>query len=617
VLQAPALARTILDPSLVETDPRFGVEAALSAFDAQLAMTGLFEKNDRAVNNNILTGSTPGSPNRNKFLQDLNVFQTQIAKQSATGAEFAFRHNATYDANNANANLFPSAWDTNLEAEFRQPLGQGRGVNFNRIAGPQATPGATNGVVIARINTDISVADFELGLRNLVNNVETAYWELYYGYRELDVKKQARDRALTSWRTISTQVKSGLASENQEARAREQYYRFEENVQNALSGRLALVSAGNNGLAVGFSNTAGGIYVAERRLRLLMGLPANDGKLICPSQDPPLARVVFDWDEVSREALVSRAELARQRILVNRRDLELVAARNFLLPQLDAFGLYRFRGFGHDLISANRDGKPEFDNAFMELTSGEYQEWQLGFELRLPVGFRQAHVGVRNAQLQLARAKAVLEEQERIIVNDLSNAMAELDRSYLVAQTVLNRRLAAEKELAILEKRQRDGQPVDVNLILDAQIRKADADSSYYRALVEYAIAVKNVHFAKGTLMEYNGIFLADGPWPESYAGQDPSSAKPAAQAAIVNEKPPETPVGGTAADQAIRGPDDEAKRVHFLSQDQQERGQFTEAAAFRRDPSNRLPAVRSAPLSGAASSAAAGVKRLPPVSPR
>jgi len=38
----------------------------------------------------------------------------------------------------------------NYEAYARQPLLQGGGVDFNRIAGPNGTPGLINGVVIAR-----------------------------------------------------------------------------------------------------------------------------------------------------------------------------------------------------------------------------------------------------------------------------------------------------------------------------------------------------------------------------------------------------------------------------------------------------------------------------------
>ncbi len=52
-----------------------------------------------------------------------------------------------------------------------------------------------NGVLLARVNTDISIAEFEAGVRDLVSNVENAYWDLYFAYRDLDAKITARDSA--------------------------------------------------------------------------------------------------------------------------------------------------------------------------------------------------------------------------------------------------------------------------------------------------------------------------------------------------------------------------------------------------------------------------------------
>lgn len=48
---------------------------------------------------------------------------------------------------------------------------------------------------------------------------------------------------------------------------------------------------------------------------------------------------------------------------------------------------------------------------------------------------------------------------------------------------------------------------------MQAEQRLADADSGYYRALVDYMLAIKDVHLAKGSLLEYDGVSLAEGPW--------------------------------------------------------------------------------------------------------
>ncbi|HVU88534.1 MAG TPA: TolC family protein [Pirellulales bacterium] len=507
VLVNPQIVRTVQGPAITETDPNYGVEAALSQFDADLSATGNWQNNHRALNNEFFGGGT------RLFQQDLNQYQIQLAKRAATGGQYFLRQNTVYDANNAPANLFPHSWDNNIEAEVRQPLLQGAGVLYNRIAGPNGTIGQANGVLIARVNTDISLAEFELGVRNLISNVENAYWDLYFAYRDLHAKIVARDSALETWRRIHALYVTGRrgGEADKEAQARDQYYFFQAEVEDALTGRLFDGTRTNNGSSGGTFRANPGVYVTERRLRLTMGLPPNDPRLIRPAEEPLQARVCFDWDQLTQEALNRRAELRRQRSFVKRRELELIAARNFLLPRLDAEGLYRWRGFGHNLI--NYGDNPQFDNAVQTLFGGQFQEWQLGAQFDMPIGFRQGHAAVRNAQLVLARERAILREMELQVIHDLSNVVGDVDRSYIVAQTNYNRRVAAAQQMAAVQAAF-EADTASLLDLVESQRRLADADSRYARSMVEYTLAVKNVMFESNTLLENNGINMAEGPWP-------------------------------------------------------------------------------------------------------
>jgi hypothetical protein len=191
-----------------------------------------------------------------------------------------------------------------------------------------------------------------------------------------------------------------------------------------------------------------------------------------------------------------------------------MASRNYLLPRLDAVGRYRWRGFGDDLIHSDSTGRPEFDNAYMNLTDGNFQEWQLGFELNVPLGYRREFAAVRNAELALSRARAVLKEQEHLVLHDAASAVAEFDRAMVVARTTANRLDAARMQLqAVQGAFESEKAPLD--LLLEAQRLMADAESRNFRALAEYAIAIKNVHYSKGTLLDYDGVVLSESAWPE------------------------------------------------------------------------------------------------------
>jgi len=491
---SPDAAMTVYYPALHETGTLYGrypqgVEAALAAFDTQFTTGVFWEKNDTPQNvAGFVEQFRPGV-----FEQELGTFQAQLKKTAVTGATWSLTHNVVYEGTNVplTTRRWMSDWNVNLEAEFRQPFLQGYGVQYNRIAGPGSPPGYCRGVMIARVDTDISLADFEGQVRNLVSDVETRYWALYFAYRKKSALSDARDKALDTWRKVRTEYETGTSSAQDEAQARHQYFYFSGQVKDAQSE----------------------LYSAERNLRYMLGLAPTDGRLIRPADEPTTARVQFDWHDAHSEALVRSMHLRRQKWQIKRSEMELIAAKNHLLPRLDAVGRYRWLGLGDRLIDSNNS----VSNAFGSMTDGEFQEWQLGFDLTIPLGFRTELAAVRNAQLQVARQRAILQELEFEVSHALSHALGDLEKEYQLAQSYFDQLAAAETELQAWEAREKEGLSVRDKALdrkLDAQQRVANAEMAYYERLVYYNLAIAQVHFRKGSLLEYNGIYLAEGPWP-------------------------------------------------------------------------------------------------------
>ncbi|QDT03161.1 Outer membrane efflux protein [Rubripirellula lacrimiformis] len=498
VLRSPSLVTTTEALGLVQTDPQASIEAALSAYDAQVYGFGKWQNNDRRFNNRFFGGGSTA------FKQDTHDYVLQLSKRTATGAQFALRSVTDYDANNATGNLFPSAWQSQLHAEMRQPLMQGGGLTFNRIAGPAAQPGVYNGILIAKVNSDITAAKFRSQTRDFVSNVINAYWDLYFAYRDLDAKAAALERSRETWESYQAQKTSSRKSGAAEALAREQYYRFKSELQDAIAGKLTQRTQVNQSSTGGTFAGIGGVQAAERRLRLLIGFPLSDGTLIRPSDEPNEAPLVFDWDSISAEAIQLRSELQQQRLTVKRREMELLAAKNFLMPSLDLVSIYRLRGLDQNLAGN--------DSALEEVGTFDYQEYEASLELRLPVGFRQGHAAVRHARFQISREKAILQEQERQILHDLMSVVADVDRAYAQMQTNMNRYIAASEALEVLQANRHAGLPVNLEQLLDSQRRISEAQSRYFLSLAEYTVASKNVQFEKGTLLQMANMVIADLP---------------------------------------------------------------------------------------------------------
>jgi len=488
VIRSPQSVVSNLDPALVYTDPRLGEEAALSAFDANLFASSMYEDNDRGLNNRFF------GVNGN-FRQDLSTSQFGVNKRSATGGLFGVRNVTIYDRNNQLTNQFvPFSWENYLEAQVRQPLMQGAGSEFNRIAGPGSAPGQFNGVLVARIRTDTNLVEFEKSVRDYLADVENAYWDLYYAYRDLDARIQARDIAQVTLEDLKAK-KSSIGRISQ---AEEQVFRFQSEIVDSLNGRIIDGTRNNNGSTGGTFRGIGGVRVSERKLRLICGMPINDGTLISTSDVANQARVLYDWEEAIQEALSQREELRRQRWVIKQRELELIASRNFLKPQLDMVSQYRIRGFGEDLLGTGSATS----------TFGQYQEWQLGLEYQLPVGFRRANAGVRNAQLALVREAEVLREQERAVHFGLSNAINESKRAHenLVLQ---EKRLdAIVIQLNAIDLRNESGEVAELDVRLETHRRLLDARLRFHQSEVEHMLAIRNVNVEKGTLLRYCNVFL-------------------------------------------------------------------------------------------------------------
>jgi outer membrane protein TolC len=485
LLANPNSVGSVFAPAIQSTDPLLGIEAALSQFDANLSASLNHANNDDVFNNSALGGGAT------EVVQDLTSANFGIQKTAATGTLYSVRSNVTYDNNTSPAITFPSSYNSFWEAQVRHPLLQGRGVDFNRIAGPNARPGFRNtqGVILSRIDNDLSIARFELDVRQYVDEVIREYWNLYFAYRNFESTKLARDTTLETWNNVKSRFDNELAGgeADKEAQAREQYYLFEQQLLAALNGDPL---AGQ-----------GGILQAEANLRRLIGLPQSDGRLLRPADKPAATKSVFDWDALTQDALDNRVEVRSQLWQVKRRELENLAARNFLLPRLDAVATYRNNGFGDDLFG----GGSRFSSAFSDMSTGDHNEWEMGLQLNVPIGYRQASAGVRHSELRLRRERAVLEEQEKQILHDLGSAVRQSEQYGSSVEIAFNRMKAA---LDTVKARQAGFQAdkVTLDLLLESQRRLAEAQTAFYRSQVNLQLAQESVHRESGNLLTSHSI---------------------------------------------------------------------------------------------------------------
>jgi outer membrane protein TolC len=502
LLSNPDQIPSVFDPALQETGILFGqrgVEAALSDFDATFSVNSTWGSQSQIENNAGLSGVplVSGIPT---LVEDTAQFRARLDKTFADSSQISFINEWDYLQNNVIGNLFPSVYTGFARFEYRRPLLAGGGTEYTRIAGPinKNTVGVGQGVVISRINGDIALADFEASVHQLIRDVQSSYWDLTLTYQTYHAQMLYWHSALRTWRQVSAKTQQGISggSAPDETQARENYYDAKGQAEAALSN----------------------LYTTEGQFRRLLGLSVNDGRIIRPCDEPSVAEFIPDWHVAVAEGITRRPEIRRQKWNIKSLELQLCAANNLVQPRVDFVAGGQVNAFGDRLISQQSQLNQPGSSAFASLVEANQTGWNLGFEASIAIGYRQQHSQVRNYELRLARARVALATQELDVSHEVRNAFQALDRSYAVAQSAFNRRIAAAERVAAY-KAQYELRGNTIDPLLRAQQSLVAAEVAYDQSLAQYNQAITDFYYRTGSILEESNISIAEDMWdPKAYS---------------------------------------------------------------------------------------------------
>jgi beta-lactamase regulating signal transducer with metallopeptidase domain len=285
----------------------------------------------------------------------------------------------------------------------------------------------------------ITLEDASTGLTNQFRDVEDAYWELWYCYKNLDAAKGGRDLALETWRRVKTLQRAGSVGgeDNSEAESRAHYYLLRARVEVARSD----------------------LFRVENRLRYLLGLAVEDGRLIRPSDEPTTAAFKVNFEALQAKAK-TRIELVVARQKARHADL-LLARADAILADVAASDPHRSEREDEQRVAATLAGEQN----------------------------RKA------------------DDIELVILHQLRDAIRDVELNHSIVGTNRNRRAAAADEVSAVGRLYEVGQ-ITLDRVLLAQIRQADAESAYARSLADYSRAIERLHFRTGATITAEGYRL-------------------------------------------------------------------------------------------------------------
>jgi outer membrane protein TolC len=509
------------DPAIVGTQ----TEQALSRFDVLWQTSFLYDHFDRPPGLDLLGIFPPGFNNPtvqnilailggffNTFGQfDTAQFRTELLKPLPTGglAGITFRTDYFAVPNTINLGLplnlppvsvpvpfvFSPAYRPAVDFTFEQPLLRGAGVWINQLR--DTHPGSVRnlglaggqapGILLARISHNEARLEFERRVHELLFRVEEAYWGLYSAYWELYSREAGLKQAHAAWQVAKERYDRGGLDLEDLAQVEDQY-------QNFRAQRLQALGRGTPGRP--------GVLEAERRLRYLVGLPAEDGTRLIPSDHPVDAPYLPDWGAAVAEARARRPELLQIQQEIQAAELVVRKAKDLLLPDLRFLAKYNVNGLGHTL-GAGLD----------VLGQNRFNDWELGLLLQVPVGFRDANAQTARARLQLAQRFAFLHDQQSKVILSLQRSYREVVQFSEEFRIRRSRREAAATQLKARTAKYRAGRET-IDFLLTAQRNWTDALRDEYVALCNYNVALADYERQKGTILQFDNVTVMEGSIP-------------------------------------------------------------------------------------------------------
>ncbi len=515
-----------MQPAITQTD----IESSLARYDVVARMIAGFH----TVDDNALGGFANGSFNNGQFT-DLGF---SLEKPMASGglASVIFGSPTNQGTNTATAfySKFTNAsalnstqinnYTPNLSFTLTQPLLRGFGTDINSLltqhptGATQSYPGSAAGtappIALARINFNQSRAEFERIVNYMVLNVEAAYFVLYGSYVNLYSTEQGLRQAHAVWSISKAKYEAGNIKITDYAQTGTQLEDFRAQRITALSNVLE----------------------KERALRVLCGLPVEDGERLIPVDTPTVQEFKPDWESALKDTMMLRPELVIAREDVKRRQLELIREKNSLLPDVRMEAAYNIHGFGTRLDGDGAFSDGSTDNAFRDLAGTHFADYNIGITAAVPLGYRAQHASIRASNLRLAQAYIVLRDQERKAQNNLVVAYRLLISDY---ETIQRRRQGREWAALQVEARFKEFKAgrTTVDFVLTAQQQWATALTQEYQSITNYNLDLAAFQFVKGTLLAHDNIKILEGAMPQCVQVRAVENERQRAQSLVVLER--------------------------------------------------------------------------------
>jgi outer membrane protein TolC len=475
--------------SLTYEKSAFGIGAAKGAFDPFVQLDGAISDTKTPVSSSIQTSESK--------IQQLNA---SFGGLLPIGTNYLVALTNTRSDGVSRFTQINPTLGSNLQLSATQPLLRNFGWDVN-----------TRFVVQARYSRDISAWDFSNTVRNTIQKVDSAYWDLVYALSNLNAKREALDRAKDLNRITKIKIDVGALAPIDVVQTEVTIAQREQDIILA----------------------EGAIGDAQDALKRLLNVQklADWDRPIVPSDHPDQTLYKAEAEEGIRRAFETRPEVKQAVLDIESKKLTLVYNRNQLKPRLDLSASYGLGGLGAQkglYQECTATGFPadatcilaggtivsrtfNYSDAYQDIAHFNFPSWRVGLVLNVPVFNITArnNTAIASTDLELSRTNLALLRQNLVV--EVRSAARGIDTAYRSILAARKGRELAERNLDAEQKKYENGMTTSFQV---AQIQNdlTTARTFELQAIAAYRKSITAWHKSTGDLLKEKNIIIAGLP---------------------------------------------------------------------------------------------------------
>ena len=456
-----------------------GTGAPVNSYDPTISSQFNMEHGTFPLANSV----TSGVPALKQNTVNANFDYTQ-AFPTGTSFDFIVQNQRATTNNRFNA-LLPvlnSYYRVTMTQRLLSGFGLGSNLRFLRIA---------------KNNREVTDIAFRAQVSATTTQIENIYWDLVNAVQDVQVKERSMSLAQKTLEDDKKQLELQAMAPLDVMRDQ------------------AVVDSSNQDLIIAQTNLQLQELLMKNAITRNLGDAAVAAASIVPTDTivVPENEPVVPTQDLIADALSHRTELAEARIDMTNRQITRKAAKNALLPTLDAVAFYGGSGLGGlpNPLSPSSAGLPitGFGDVFTNTFNNTSPDYSIGFTLNIPLRNRAAEADQVRSELEYGQAELHLQQLQNQVGIEVRNAQFQLTQNR--ARVVSARRSVevAQHTLDIEQKKLALGASSSLQ-VLQVGRDLAVAESNLVTATTAYAKSKVELDRSIGATLVNNGISIDD-----------------------------------------------------------------------------------------------------------